>query len=496
MSGKRVAKNTLFQIVKMLITTVVNLYMVRVLLHQLGVEGYGIFNLIAGVLALMLFLNGAMTTSSQRYLSFYSTQQLEKRTSVFATTKSLHIVVAMIIFLLLFSLQTFIFEDLINIPVSVVSSAQSLYQIMAVGVLASVVTVPFNAQINANEDLGIDAVFSVFESLLKLISAFLIILFENQLVALGTLFVSVSWTMLIVKVVYCRIKYEECNLLNFKLDIALFKEMIGFTSWNSFGAICGVARVQGLAVVLNNFFGVYINAVYAIAVQVNGKLKEFSINIMKAFNPRIVKAESKGNREEMLHLSMLASRFSLLLYSVIALPIFFETDFMLSIWLGDYPDGVLTFIKLFLVLAFVNLTTVGLQTAIQATGDVKAYQSTIGSVLLLTVPLAYIFLSLGYPPYTVIVVSIFMEVVSCGMRLAFLKLKAGLSIKKYILFVINKALQVLIPTIAVLFSLTISFEQSILRFISTTLVSFGMISFLTYWLVLGVEEKKMIRLKV
>ncbi|TOD30333.1 hypothetical protein CGJ69_21985, partial [Vibrio parahaemolyticus] len=206
--------------------------------------------------------------------------------------------------------------------------------------------------------------------------------------------------------------------------------MIGFTSWNSFGAICGVARVQGLAVVLNHFFGVYINAVYAIAVQVNGKLKEFSINIMKAFNPRIVKAESKGNRKEMLHLSMLASRFSLLLYSVIALPIFFETDFMLSIWLGDYPDGVLTFIKLFLVLAFVNLTTVGLQTAIQATGDVKAYQSTIGSVLLLTVPLAYIFLSLGYPPYTVIVVSIFMEVVSCGMRLAFLKLKAGLSIKK------------------------------------------------------------------
>ncbi|MQD94960.1 hypothetical protein FDE45_05690, partial [Vibrio parahaemolyticus] len=108
MSGKRVAKNTLFQIVKMLITTVVNLYMVRVLLHQLGIEGYGIFNLIAGVLALMLFLNGAMTTSSQRYLSFYSTQQLEKRTSVFATTKSLHIVVAMIIFLLLFLLQTFI----------------------------------------------------------------------------------------------------------------------------------------------------------------------------------------------------------------------------------------------------------------------------------------------------------------------------------------------------------------------------------------------------
>ncbi|EHK9609584.1 hypothetical protein P3553_30945, partial [Vibrio parahaemolyticus] len=201
MSGKRVAKNTLFQIVKMLITTVVNLYMVRVLLHQLGIEGYGIFNLIAGVLALMLFLNGAMTTSSQRYLSFYSTQQLEKRTSVFATTKSLHIVVAMIIFLLLFLLQTFIFEDLINIPVSVVSSAQSLYQVMAVGVLASVVTVPFNAQINANEDLGIDAVFSVFESLFKLIAAFLIVFFENQLVALGTLFVSVSWTMLIVKVV-------------------------------------------------------------------------------------------------------------------------------------------------------------------------------------------------------------------------------------------------------------------------------------------------------
>ncbi|HDM8223236.1 TPA: hypothetical protein P0E24_002268 [Vibrio campbellii] len=496
MSGRRVAKNTLFQIIKMLITTVVNLYMVRVLLQQLGVDGYGIFNLIAGVLALMLFLNGAMTTSSQRYLSFYSTQNIEKRVSVFATTKALHVFVALIIFLLLFLLQSFVFKGLIKIPEPFFSSAQSLYQIMAFGVLASVVTVPFNAQINANEDLGVDAMFSVFESLFKLISAFLIILFENQLVALGTLFISVSWMMFIAKVVYCRIKYEECNFLNFKLDFALFKEMIGFTSWNSFGAICGVARVQGLAVLLNNFFGVYINAVYAIAVQVNGKLKEFSINIMKAFNPRIVKAESNGNREEMIHLSMLASRFSLLLYSVIALPIFFETDFMLSIWLGDYPEGVLTFIKLFLLLAFVNLTTVGLQTAIQATGDVKAYQSTIGSVLMLTLPLAYIFLSLGYPSYTVIVVSIFMEVVCCGMRLAFLKAKAGLSIKKYMIFVINKALQVLIPTIAILFLLTISFEKSILRFISTTLVSFGMISFLTYCLMLSVEEKKLMRLKV
>ncbi|HDM8229046.1 TPA: hypothetical protein P0E37_003521 [Vibrio campbellii] len=496
MSGRRVARNTLFQVIKMLITTVVNLYMVRVLLHQLGVDGYGVFNLIAGVLALMLFLNGAMTTSSQRYLSFYSTQNLEKRASVFATTKSLHIFVAFIIFLLLFSLQTLVFNDLINIPEPFLSPAQSLYQIMAVGVLASVVTVPFNAQINANEDLGVDAVFSVFESLFKLFSAFLVIFFENQLVALGTLFVSVSWAMFIVKVVFCRIKYEECNFLNFKLDISLFKEMIGFTSWNSFGAICGVARVQGLAVVLNNFFGVYINAVYAIAVQVNGKLKEFSINIMKAFNPRMVKAESNGNREEMIYLSMLASRFSLLLYSVIALPIFFETDFVLSIWLGDYPEGVPTFIKLFLLLAFVNLTTVGLQTAIQAIGDVKAYQSTIGSVLMLTVPLAYIFLSLGYPSYTVIVVSIFMEVICCGMRLAFLKAKAGLSIKKYMFFVINKALQVLIPTIAILLLLTISFEKSILRFISTTLVSFGMISFLTYCLMLSVEEKKLIRLKV
>ncbi|AQM67099.1 hypothetical protein Vca1114GL_00578 [Vibrio campbellii] len=496
MSGRRVARNTLFQIIKMLITTVVNLYMVRVLFHQLGVDGYGVFNLIAGVLALMLFLNGAMTTSSQRYLSFYSTQNLEKRASVFATTKSLHIFVAFIIFLLLFLLQTLVFNDLINIPEPFLSPAQSLYQIMAVGVLASVVTVPFNAKINANEDLGVDAVFSIFESLFKLFSAFLVILFENQLVALGALFVSVSWAMFIVKVVFCRIKYEECKFLNFKLDISLFKEMIGFTSWNSFGAICGVARVQGLAVVLNNFFGVYINAVYAIAVQVNGKLKEFSINIMKAFNPKIVKAESNGNREEMIHLSMLASRFSLLLYSVIALPIFFETDFVLSIWLGDYPEGVPTFIKLFLLLAFVNLMTVGLQTAIQATGDVKAYQSTIGSVLMLTVPLAYIFLSLGYPSYTVIVVSIFMEVICCGIRLAFLKAKAGLSIKKYMLFVINKALQVLIPTIAILFLLTISFEKSILRFISTTLFSFGMISFLAYCLMLSVEEKKLIRLKV
>jgi O-antigen/teichoic acid export membrane protein len=367
---------------------------------------------------------------------------------------------------------------------------------MVIGVFASVLTVPFNAQINAYEDLGIDAFLSVVESVLKLASAFIIGFVDNPLTALGVLFVSTSFLMLLVKALFCMARYRECRLLSTELDRVLLREMVGFTSWNSFGAVCGVARVQGLAIVLNNFFGVTINAVYAIAMQVNGKLKEFSINIMKAINPKIVKAESNGQRSEMLNLSMQASRFSLLLYSVIALPIYFETDFILSLWLGEYPQQAVPFVKLFLILSLVNLTTIGLQTAIQAIGDVKAYQSTIGSVLLLTIPFAYAVLTLGYPAYSVIIVSIIMEVVSCVMRLGFLRKKAGLSVHQYAIFVLAKALQVLAPTGLVLFAFTSSYEPGYLRFVSSGFISFGMIAGLTYWLVLSTEEKKLIRLKV
>lgn len=496
MSGKRVAKNTLFQIMKMLITTIVNLYMVRILLQELGVEGYGVFNLIAGVLALMMFLNGAMTTSSQRYLSYYCTKVLSERKRVFSTTKHLHLFVALLIAFVLWIAQDFVFNSLINVPAGLLASSHSLYQVMAIGVFASVLTVPFNAQINAYEDLGVDAFLSVVESVLKLASAFIIGFVDNPLTALGVLFVSVSFLMLLVKALYCTARYRECVLWSSTLDVALLKEMVGFTSWNSFGAVCGVARVQGLAIVLNNFFGVTINAVYAIAMQVNGKLKEFSINIMKAINPKIIKAESNGQRSEMLNLSMQASRFSLLLYSVIALPIYFEAKFILSLWLGEYPQEAVPFVKLFLILSLVNLTTIGLQTAIQAIGDVKAYQSTIGSVLLLTIPFAYVVLTLGYPAYSVIVVSIVMEVVSCLMRFGFLRKKAGLSIKRYVFFVLAKALQVLTPTCLVLFAFTSSYEPSYLRVISSGFISFGMIVGLTYWLVLSTEEKNLIRLKV
>ncbi len=477
------------------VTTFTNLYMVRVLLLELGVKDYGLFNLIAGILAMMLFLNGAMTTSSQRYLSFFNHSSFENKVRIFSTIKWLHAMLGFFVLTCLIFAVVPVFEHMIKVPEYRYEQAYQLYLIMTFGVVASIVTVPYNAQLNAYEHLGIDALFGILESLLKLLSAFCIVLFAEKLLALGILFVSVSILMLIMKITYCRVRYLECRVFVFQFDRTLYKEMMGFTGWNTFGAICGVARVQGLAIVLNNFFGVYVNAVYAIAVQINGKLREFSVNVLKAINPKIIKYESSGVRHEMLNYSMHASRFSLLLYSAVALPLYFELEFLLSFWLGDYPQESVIFIRLFLILSFINLTTIGLQTAIQAIGDVKFYQVSIGSLLLLTIPFSIMALQLGYPPHYVLVVSIILESISCVMRLLILKNKAGLDIRRYLTEVVYRAMIVILSSSTLLQLVTFYYEISLYRAALSFVVSTLSMIVLSYRVALNASERDFIKLK-
>jgi O-antigen/teichoic acid export membrane protein len=287
---------------------------------------------------------------------------------------------------------------------------------------------------------------------------------------------------------YCLKKYNECTLMEYKIDKPLIKELSSFAGWNLFGALCGIGRTQGLAVLLNMFFGTIINAAYGVANQVAGQMNFFSATMLRALNPQIMKSEGMNDRQRMLRLSMMASKFGFFLLAFIAIPCIFEMPAILKFWLKDVPEYTTVFCSLVLIGSLANQLTIGLQSAIQATGKIKKYQSIVGSILLLNLPVSYILLKLNFPAYSVLIGFICIELIACGFRLVFLKKIAGLSIREYFNRVFFKELLPLLILILTCWLITYTIVFNF-RFIATCTVSIVIFAVCIYFMGLCKDEK-------
>ncbi|EKL9828092.1 lipopolysaccharide biosynthesis protein [Vibrio alginolyticus] len=439
----KLLKNTLYLTTKLLLTTIITLCSIRFLLQSLGAEDYGLLNLIAGTISLLSFLNGAMAISTQRNIT-YSFNSHEQVKIVFSNAILIHAVLATVLVLLCLIIKPLLFQFVLNIPLGKVEQAGYLYWSLLVAIFFSILSVPNDAMITANEEFGVATVIGVFDAVLKLLIAFTLTLIEKEHLLYYSILLSISSTLIyICKFYYCKFSYESAVFLWQGVNKYQLSKLTGFAGWNTFGALCGVARLQGFAILINLFFTLVTNAAYAISIQVNSKLKEFSLTVTKAFNPQIVKLESKGHREDMLVLSMKSSKISLYLFALLSIPLVINIEGVFFLWLGKTPDEAIIFTKLFFILSAVNLTTVGLQSAIQAIGKIKYYQMAIGGMLLLTIPVSYCVFSYGFPSYSMMVVSIVFEVFSCLLRLYFLNKEGGLKVASYCKE-ITKALIILI----------------------------------------------------
>jgi O-antigen/teichoic acid export membrane protein len=465
-SAKRVALNTGFLYGKMLITMFISLFSTRIILDALGVEDFGIFNLVAGITMMLTFLNGAMTVSTQRYLSFYlGANQLNKQKAVFASSVILHLVIGAIVVIILEILGFFMFEGGLNIPDERVGTAKIVYQFMVISTFFTMNAVPYDATINAHENMLFDAISGVFESVMKLGIAFgLIYTSSDKLILYGLLIAALTILIRLIKSFYCVRKYEECKV-NWKtsFDKDLFKEMISFAGWNLFGSFCGVVRNQGLAVVLNVFAGVIVNATYGIANQVNSQVSAFSANIIRAINPQIVKSEGGGDRNRMLKLTMLSCKLSFFLLAFFAIPLIVEMHYVLNIWLKEVPEAGVIFCQLILILSLVKQLTNALMIALQSVGNIKWYQIVVGSLLLLNLPLAIILMKMGFPPYSVLVGGIVLEIIAGWARIMFAHKLTGLEIKVFLnKTVFNSLISILLAS-AIAFIPQYFMEESFVR---------------------------------
>jgi O-antigen/teichoic acid export membrane protein len=458
----------------MIITILIALYSTRLVLNALGASDYGVYNLVAGVIAFLSFLNGAMSTATQRFLSFHQGRKdVEKQKTVFTNSLILHILLGLCIVVILEIAGFFLFDGFLNIPVSRIETAKGIYHFMSVTVFFTIINAPFIGSLTAHENMIYLAIVNIVEALLKLsIGLVLFVITEDRLMWYGFLMAFLSLATLSLYAFFCFSKYDECTTKGFfsRLEKPLLKELFSFASWSLFGAACTVSRTQGSAIILNLFFGSVVNAAYAIGNQVSSQMNFFSSTMMQAMNPQLMKSEGAGNRGRLLELAMLASKYGFFLFAFIAIPAIFEMPAILMFWLNQVPPNTVIFCRLLVIAILTNQLTIGLQSAVQAIGKIKAYQITVGTTLLLNMPLGYLLLRMGMPAYAMVAGFIVAELVACCLRGYFMRKLGGLSIRAFINRVLIKELIPVFMAIIVSYLVT-TFLDFPYRFIFTIAIS-------------------------
>lgn len=450
-NNKRLAQNTLLLYLRMILIIIVGLYTSRVVLQTLGVDDYGIYNVVGGIVAMLAFLNSAMTAASQRFISFeLGTGNLNKLKQVFCTSVTIHIAIAGIILVIAETIGLWFLNTHMNIAPERMTAANWVYQCSILTFIVTVISVPYNACIVAHERMKAFAYISIIEVILKLVIVYLLlILHTDKLITYAILILSVSLIIRIIYGIYCKQHFEECTY-QFSFNKNSFHEMFAFAGWSVIGNLGFALKDQGSNIVLNIFCGTAINAARGVALQVNGIINNFSSNFIMALNPQITKQYAAGNIQESIQLVYAGCRYSLYLLSIISVPFMVNLDYLLSLWLGTVPPYTTEFLFLALIAALINSMATPLVTAMQATGRIRNFQIIICIIMMCELPLTYIILKLGYKPYMAMIASIIVVTIGLFARLLLLKqLIKSYSIKYFTIHIIVKNILIVAGCIAV-----------------------------------------------
>ena len=349
-TNKRIAKNTIILYVRMLFLMCVSLYTSRVVLSALGVEDFGIYNVVGSIVSMFTILSGSLTSAISRFLTFElgrnNSVQLNR---VFCTSIIIQVILAIIIIIAIETVGIWFVNNKMQIPANRINAALWVMHLSVLTFCINLISVPYNALIIAHERMSAFAYISIVEAVLKLSIAFLItISLLDKLIFYAILMAFVSVILRLIYGIYSRRNFEEAHF-HFIFEKKLLKDMFGFAGWNFIGASSVVIRDQGGNIILNMFCGPVVNAARGVALQVNAATQQFVTNFQTAFNPQITKSFAAGDREYMHSLIMRGARFSFYLLLFLSLPLLLETQYILRIWLKVVPEHATNFTRLMLL---------------------------------------------------------------------------------------------------------------------------------------------------
>ncbi|SDE87362.1 Na+-driven multidrug efflux pump [Epilithonimonas hungarica] len=469
-NNKTIAKNSLFLYFRMFLIMGVGLYTSRLVLQALGVIDYGIYGLVGGIVSTFAFLNSAMASATQRYLSFdigkNNTERLQK---TFNSTLNIHILIALIILIFAETLGLWFLNFNLKIPAGRIVAANWVYQFSIFAFILEIIQVPYNALLFAREHMNVYAYISILEAILKLIIVFLLLKTDtDKLILYSLLTFCVVFVIRLIYKIYCKKHFKESRY-KFYFDKAYYKELMSYSGWNLFGNIANVARGQGSNILLNMFFGPIANTAYSLAIMVQGIIGSFVGNFQVAINPQITKSYAKGELATSLNLIYKSSKFSFFAMFIIAVPFLYNINYIMHLWLKTVPPYTIEFLKLTLIYSLVETISNPLMVGAQATGKIKWYQIIIGSFIFLTLPITAIVFYYSSNPINVYWVLIIISLFALLFRISFLKRMLKLDVAIYVREVI---LPIIFVSAITCFFIYFSFKYSIIIDIDNEFLNF------------------------
>ena len=416
-NNTRIAKNTLLLYFRMLLLLVINLYTSRVILRELGVDDYGIYNVVGGIVVILSFLNNAMAGGTQRFMNVEMGRKdqcaLDK---VFSTSQQIHLFVAIVGLVIAETVGLWFLNSKMNIPDLRIEAANWVYQFSVFAALVGIFTVPYNAAIISHEKMSAFAYISILEASLKLLVAFVIMWAPfDKLIFYAFLIFIISGINCCIYAVYSVRHFFECRNSTFRIDKGMMKQMLSFSGWTVFGNLGYILHTQGIAIVINMFFTVAVNAAQGIANQVNGVVTQFTSNFLVAMNPQVVKTYAAGDYAQMHLLIIRGCKMAFCMMAFFVIPLTLEAPTILHIWLGIVPDYAVIFMRLVLLISLANSFSSLLATAKGATGEIKSYQITLTLIGALHIPFVWIAFKLGggaeYSMYVYLVIVIVLQAI-------------------------------------------------------------------------------------
>lgn len=496
-NNKRIAKNTLMLYFRMLFMMAIGLYTSRVILDKLGEVDFGIYNVVGGFVTMFSIISGAMTSATQRFLSFEIGKGKDGNVKgIFSTMIYIHLFLALIVLIVGEIVGVWFLNTHMNFPADRYDAANWVFQLSLLVFILNVINVPYNGALIAYEKMSAFAYFSIFDAVFKLAICYVITLTPyDKLVVYAVLMAFIQILLLVMYFGYCRIKFSECRFTG-KFNKMYGKNVGSFVGWNLIGSLAIIAKEQGVNVVLNMFFGPAVNAARGIAYNVLSKINGFVINFQMALNPQIIKNYASGEREAMYKLVFRGAKLSYLLLLTLSLPVVVEAPLILNIWLKEVPDYTVIFLRIVIFTSLLNALSNPLIISMHAFGKVRDYQIVVSGLSLITLPLVCVVLKMGAEPYWAMIVVAGVEfachfarlyMLERCMQFPMLRFLKDVTLRVYVITALSLVLPILVYR---------SIDVAVVRFFTVCLLSVLSTIGIGYYLGFNKAERLTIRTKV
>lgn len=495
-SNKRIAKNSIFMSIRMIIVLVITLYTSRIVLKYLGVEDYGIYNVVAGFITMFGFFNASLSNGIQRFYNYeLGKNGVKGANEVYSIAIIIQLILSIVVIIPTEIFGLWYIDNKLVVPDERIYATLWIFQLSLLSFIFHIFQVPYTAAVMAHERMDFYAIMSVINSFLILTGAYLLQYIPgDKLIIYGLSITLISILLFSTYYIYCKKKFQEIKFM-LVINKNMFKEMLTFSCWNMFGTFGQMLKDQGVNLLLNLFFGPLVNAARAIATQVNGGLQSLVSNISIPVRPQLIQAYSQGNVKRSLSLTYSISKFSSYLLLLISLPIILEIEYILQIWLGEHiPQYTSSLVIIVILNSFILNLNSAISGLVHATGKMRIYQMCGGSISIISILVIYISLSIIKLPETALIVLLIMDFIRQVIALIILKrLVMDFSLLDYLRIVIIPFMKVSIIGITLPIIFHYNIEIGFIRLLIVSVISFFSILLIIYFLGLTHNEKQLIK---